>query len=97
MTAEEALMALNELRSNIVGTQSASWSNTMYPLVAILDAAGMEVFDSSEEQLAQHLSCYGGAGGYPGQLQAEPDYNAQITARNMQRRRVASNQESGPR
>lgn len=65
-TLREALEALNALRSNIVGTQSASWSNTVYPLVAILNAAGLEQFDPSEEQLRQHMGCYGGAGGYPG-------------------------------
>jgi hypothetical protein len=85
ITADEALAAINELRSNIVGTQSASWSNTMYPLVAILDAAGMEVFEPSVDQMAEHISCYGGAGGYPGMLRAEPDYDAKLRAQNIYR------------
>lgn len=68
----DALEALNALRSNIVGTQRASWSNVAYPLVAILNAAGLEQFDPTEEQLRQHLDCYGGAGGYPGHEIREP-------------------------
>jgi len=66
LTAEEALKALNELRSNVVGTQNAGWSNTMYPLVAILNAAGYEYVPPTDEQKEQHFNCYGGAGGYPG-------------------------------
>lgn len=73
LSPNEALEALNTLRSNIVGTQRGSWSNTMYPLVAILNAAGLEQFDPSEEQLRQHMDCYGGAGGYPGHELSEPD------------------------
>lgn len=73
LSPNEALEALNALRSNIVGTQRASWSNVAYPLVAILNAAGLEQFDPSEEQLRQHMDCYGGAGGYPGHELSEPD------------------------
>lgn len=73
----EALDALNELRSNIVATQNASWSNVAYPLVAILNAAGYELIeDVSEEQLHQHVACYGGAGGFPGHLRSEPRKDA---------------------
>lgn len=72
LTRDEALDAINALRSNVIGTQSASWSNTMYPLVAILNAAGIEQFDPTEEQLRQHMDCYGGAGGYPGHVLREP-------------------------
>lgn len=68
LSPEEALAALNELRSNIVATQTATWSNVAYPLVAILDAAGLERFEPTAEQREQHLSCYGGAGGYPGNI-----------------------------
>lgn len=81
VTDREALEAINTLRSNIVATQSASWSNTMYPLVAILNEAGMEVFESSEEQMAEHYDCYGGAGGFPGKLQREPGYNSKLQAK----------------
>jgi hypothetical protein len=66
MDEQEALETLNQLRSNIIATQSASWSNTVYPLVAILNAAGFELVDSTKEQQAEHLKAYGGAGGYPG-------------------------------
>lgn len=65
MLAEEALEALNALRSNIIGTQAAGWSNTVYPLVAILNAAGYEFTQPTDEQMREHLSCYGGAGGFP--------------------------------
>ncbi|HYT45058.1 MAG TPA: hypothetical protein VEP90_22210 [Methylomirabilota bacterium] len=68
LSNEEALEALNMLRSNIIATQSASWSNTMYPLVAILNEAGIEQLDATEEQKLEHKNCYGGAGGYPGHL-----------------------------
>lgn len=71
LSRESALAALNALRSNIVATQSASWSNTMYPLVAILNAAGIEMFDSTDQQMREHMDCYGGAGGYPGNLKRE--------------------------
>lgn len=66
ITQREALEALNQLRCNIVGTQSATWSNVAYPLVAILDAAGYELHEPTEEQMHDHLRTYGGAGGYPG-------------------------------
>ena len=71
LTHEEALHALNELRSNVVATQNASWSNMMYPLVAILNDAGFEQFDPTDEQQRSHVNCYGGAGGYPGYEQDE--------------------------
>jgi len=71
LSHEEALEALNVLRSNIVATQSASWSNTTYPLVAILEAAGFERIESTDEQKREHFHCYGGAGGYPGNMRDE--------------------------
>lgn len=66
LTPEEALVALNTLRSNVIATQSAGWSNLVYPLVSILNDAGMELFEPTKEQLAQHQAAYGGAGRYPG-------------------------------
>lgn len=72
ITGEDALAALNELRSNVVATQNAGWSNTIYPFVAILNASGQKLFDSSPRQMREHLSCYGGAGGYPGHLKPVP-------------------------
>lgn len=69
---EEALEALNVLRSNVVATQSATWSNLVYPLVAILNAAGIKQIDSTEVQQRHHLAAYGGAGGYPGNELREP-------------------------
>jgi hypothetical protein len=58
---------INQLRSNVIATQNASWSNMMYPLVAILDGADIDLItDVSDEQKRQHLLCYGGAGGTPG-------------------------------
>lgn len=68
LTPDEALKALNELRSNVITSQNAGWSNLVYPLVAILDAAGYERFESTPEQIEQHRSTYGGAGGYPGHI-----------------------------
>lgn len=69
MTEVERLRAvleeLNELRSNVVRTQSATWSNAFYPLVAILDAAGFELEDRTVEQCADHMAAYGGAGHTP--------------------------------
>lgn len=65
MTRSEALDRLNTLRSCIVKTQSATWSNSVYPLVAILNGAGFEPFEPTAEQLAAHLRAYGGAGGMP--------------------------------
>lgn len=62
-----ALDRVNALRSNVIATQNASWSNQVYPLVAILNDAGYELDrDVSDEQKAEHLACYGGAGGMPG-------------------------------
>lgn len=81
LSAEQALEALNTIRSNVVVTQSAGWSNLMYPLVAILNAAGLEQFDPTEEQVAQHFATYGGAGGYPGNELGEPAQNAVWSAR----------------
>jgi hypothetical protein len=67
LSEREALKAINELRSNIIATQSAGWSNTIYPLVAILNAAGFEVdSDVGNDAQVDHLHCYGGAGGWPG-------------------------------
>jgi hypothetical protein len=60
----------------------------MYPLVAILNAAGMELFDSSEEQMAQHYDCYGGAGGYPGAIKREPGHWARNSAKHQHRNNV---------
>jgi hypothetical protein len=68
MENQEALELLNQLRSNIIATQAASWSNTVYPLVAILNAAGFKQVDATDEQKTEHLEAYGGAGGYPGHV-----------------------------
>lgn len=65
-TLESALQKVNRLRSNIIATQSAGWSNTIYPLVAILDAAGFEREEVDEASKAEHVNAYGGAGGVPG-------------------------------
>ena len=70
MEAKEALDLINELRSNVISTQNAGWSNLIYLLFAILNDAGLELFESTEEQKRQHLDCYGGAGGYPGHLRS---------------------------
>lgn len=67
-----AMEKLNRLRSNMVMTQSASWSNSMYPLVAILNEAGYEVEGATDEQRAEHLACYGGAGEMPKLLDHTP-------------------------
>jgi hypothetical protein len=72
LTVEEALERINRLRSNVVATQSASWSNMLYPLVAILDAAGLSVEGATDAQRAEHLACYGGAGHMPTILDHPP-------------------------
>ena len=66
LTPEEALSAINELRCNVIALQNAGWSNTIYPLVAILNAAGFSYTPPNAAAKQQHLDCYGGAGGYPG-------------------------------
>lgn len=67
---EAVLDEINQLRSNVTATQSASWSNMLYPLVAILNRAGY--VDGSDdvtvERAAAHLTCYGGAGNSPNHL-----------------------------
>jgi hypothetical protein len=72
LTVEEALERINRLRSNVVATQSASWSNMLYPLVAILDAAGLSVEGATDAQRTEHLACYGGAGHMPTILDHPP-------------------------
>lgn len=66
-----AMEAINTLRSEVIATQSAGWSETIYPLVAILDAAGYKQFDPTEQQLNEYKDCHGGAGGYPGHVKRE--------------------------
>jgi hypothetical protein len=68
MNDKEAMEALNTLRSEVIATQYAGWSNTIYPFVAILNAAGYEQFDPTKKQIDEYLDCHGGAGGYPGHL-----------------------------
>lgn len=94
LTEREALEALNELRSNVICTQRATWSNMMYPLVAILEAAGFELNENpTDDQVANHLFDYGGAGGFPGHEKEEPGrernepgYQARVTARTVRER-----------
>lgn len=88
LSNSEALEAINALRSNVVSTQSAGWSNLVYPLVAILDAAGMERADATKDQMAEHFATYGGAGGYPGHCLREPDLTARNLAANAERARA---------
>lgn len=86
LTEREALEALNQLRSNVVATQSASWSNVAYPLVAILDAAGFHLNEVvTDEQVAEHFDTYGGAGGYPGHPKRRPSDQQIVLARNVLR------------
>lgn len=65
LSEHDALVALNYLRSNITATQRAGWSDTIYPLVAILNAAGFVDTPPTEEQKRERLATYGGAGKYP--------------------------------
>jgi hypothetical protein len=71
ITITEAMDAINTLRSEVIATQNAGWSTTIYPLVAILNAAGYEQFDPTEKQIDEYLDCHGGAGGYPGNPKRE--------------------------
>jgi hypothetical protein len=41
-TLREALAAINVIRNSIIGLQTLNWSEHVYPLVAALDAAGLE-------------------------------------------------------
>ncbi len=65
LSQDEALAAINALRCNIIGAQDASWSNMVYPLVAILNAAGFIYEAPTEADMDEHRACYGGAGGFP--------------------------------
>lgn len=40
--ARAALAKVNEIRNSIIGAQTINWSEHIYPLVAVLDAAGIE-------------------------------------------------------
>jgi len=40
--AEAALAKVNAIRNSIIGSQTVNWSEHVYPLVAALDAAGVE-------------------------------------------------------
>lgn len=85
-----AMTELNRLRSNVIATQSASWSNAVYPMVAILDRAGFELIrDVTPEDMADHMLCYGGAGGSPDHL--TPD----ARKGDLWRQRVAEAKERG--
>lgn len=96
LSEHDALVALNELRSNIVATQQASWSNTVYPLVAILNAARLQPVEPTVRQQAEHFDCYGGAGGFPGRAlreisdeRAMPSYQSANRARLANEKRLA--------
>ncbi len=41
-TLRNALVAINQIRNQIINTQAFNWSRDMYPLVAILNEAGFE-------------------------------------------------------
>ncbi len=40
--AESALAKVNEIRNSIIGLQKTNWSEHIYPLVAVLNAAGLQ-------------------------------------------------------
>lgn len=46
--AESALSKINEIRNSIIGLQTVSWSEHIYPLVASLDQAGMAGMSHAE-------------------------------------------------
>lgn len=46
--AREALGKINTIRDSIIGLQTMDWSEHVYPLVAALDAAGLEGMDYPE-------------------------------------------------
>jgi DNA repair exonuclease SbcCD ATPase subunit len=48
VAARVALEVINGIRNSVVGLQRLSWSEHIYPLVAALDAAGMEGLDYPE-------------------------------------------------
>lgn len=88
LTPEEALNAINQLRSNAVETQRASWSNMMYPIVAILDAAGYKLEEVTNDQIREYIGCYGGAGGYPGHIVGKVDeHSDEYINQNLRRKR----------
>lgn len=45
---EEALLHINDVRNSIIGLQTVNWSEHIYPLVAALNAAGLEGMDYLE-------------------------------------------------
>lgn len=80
LSEHEALVIINKLRCNVIGTQNAGWSNLMYPLVAVLDLAGFSLEEPTQEQMKEHLATYGGGGGYPGHClrEALPNWNNRL-------------------
>lgn len=87
-----ALNEINELRSNIIATQSATWSNVSYPLVAILNRAGFELIkERTEDEKDAHLAAYGGAGGSP----RHPHESQASIVANMRRQRARRLTEHG--
>lgn len=42
ITPEEALEGINKIRNSIVGLQTINWSEHIYPLVSLLNRAGLE-------------------------------------------------------
>lgn len=42
ITPEEALEGINKIRNSIVGLQTINWSEHIYPLVSLLERAGIE-------------------------------------------------------
>lgn len=46
----EALEGINKIRNSIVGLQNINWSEHIYPLVSLLNRAGIEGFDYPENR-----------------------------------------------
>lgn len=83
-----AMAKLNRLRSNVIATQNCSWSNTTYTIVAILNEAGYELLGATDEQTAEHLACYGGAGKTPRHLDETPAPESLLDDLALNRRRA---------
>lgn len=56
-----ALEKINRIRNIVTGTQSATWSNSVYPMVAALNEAGLEAdpkaLEAAEKGLAYGPGC----------------------------------------
>jgi hypothetical protein len=56
ISEREALEGINKIRNSIVGLQNINWSEHIYPLVSLLNRAGLEGLDYPEAK-ANYGTC----------------------------------------